>query len=427
MDNKSKQEIGDDARNNESSSQIAPSEENGQPMPGDPKESCPDTADSWDAIGESEQQPRMKVEGEVILVAVRLRPGYIASHYDANGLDLDEGEWVVVNTDHGPEVGRVTERPFTVLLPDREALPKVDHIASTDEINQYGQNLEREKEAWKICEERIAAHNLSMKLVRVESFFDGSKIIFYYSAESRVDFRELVKDLVKALHTRIEMRQIGIRHEAKMVGGIGSCGRQICCVSFLKDFDPISIKMAKAQNLPLNPSKISGLCGRLLCCLTYEYDTYVQLKKEMPTLGKPCQTPVGSGKVIRQNILRQTVTVALPGGGEAEFKACQLDGKKCQVDVNRSTQIGGIVESKEVLSPQKEKKEEDVKKAEKRKNNSQKKKAKSPKREVKKERSEKREKTTQGNNRKRRRRSGNRGRRRSAKKKQPESEGKRDE
>jgi hypothetical protein len=158
-----------------------------------------------------------------------------------------------------------------------------------------------------------------MKLIRVESFFDGSKVVFFYSAENRVDFRELVKDLVKALRTRVEMRQIGIRHEAKMLGGMGSCGRELCCSSYLKGFDPISIKMAKAQNLPLNPSKISGLCGRLLCCLTYEYNTYLALKKELPTLGKPCRTPAGEGKVVRQNILKQTITVALPDGGIADF------------------------------------------------------------------------------------------------------------
>ncbi len=206
------------------------------------------------------------------VAGVRLRPGFAPEHFDAGDLELRDGEWVVVETSHGPEVGQVAGRVIPLLL--ESSLPKVVRIASTEEIKAYGANLDREKRAWEICQELIGNHNLVMKLVRVESFFDGSKIIFYYSADGRVDFRELVKDLVKALHTRIEMRQIGIRHEAKMVGGIGSCGREICCAGFMKTFAPVSIKMAKVQNLPLNPNKISGLCGRLLCCITYEYETY---------------------------------------------------------------------------------------------------------------------------------------------------------
>ncbi len=220
------------------------------------------------AAGPQGAEPQTMVR----LAAVRLRPGLPPAHFDAGELQLREGEWVVVETDHGLEVGQTVGR--VVPIPLALSLPRVLRIASTEEIKGYGANLEREKEAWRICQELIGDHGLEMKLVRVESFFDGSKIVFYYSAEGRVDFRALVKDLVRALHTRIEMRQIGIRHEAKMVGGIGSCGRAICCAGFMKGFAPVSIKMAKTQNLPLNPNKISGLCGRLLCCITYEYASY---------------------------------------------------------------------------------------------------------------------------------------------------------
>ncbi len=268
--------------------------------------------------------PEAKEYEKFRLAAIRLRPGWPLHHYCVpSELAVTDGEWVVVPTDHGEEVGIVCGAPLNVVLAKDAAPPNIIRLASTYEIECYYANLDREKGAWKLCMERIEAHKLSMKLVRVESFFDGSKIIFYYSAEGRVDFRELVKDLVKGLRTRVEMRQIGVRHEAKMTGGLGNCGRPLCCASFLNSFDPISIKMAKAQNLPLNPNKISGLCGRLLCCLTFEFDTYVELAKSIPQMGKQCVTPAGEGKVIRQNILKQTVTVALPEG-EQEFSAEDL-------------------------------------------------------------------------------------------------------
>ncbi len=266
------------------------------------------------------------------VVGVRCRPGWPAEHFDTGALTLSDGEWVVVLTEHGIEVGQVRGMLLEITIPEDKRPPRLERLASTYEIEQYYNNLERERYAWQVCADKIRALGLSMKLVRVESFYNGSKIIFYYSADDRVDFRELVKELVGALKCRVEMRQIGVRHEAKMVGGIGNCGRELCCASFLRTFDPISIRMAKAQNLPLNPNKISGLCGRLLCCLTFEYDTYVELTREMPSLGKACDTPSGEGKVIRQNILRQTVTVALPGGGEEEFSKEDLkrhrEGKK---------------------------------------------------------------------------------------------------
>ena len=158
-----------------------------------------------------------------------------------------------------------------------------------------------------------------MSLISVERLFDGSKVMIYFSADGRIDFRELVKDLVQKFHTRIEMRQIGVRHQAKMVGGLGSCGRQLCCSSFLTHFDPVSIRMAKEQNLSLNPSKISGMCGRLMCCLNYEYAYYEKAKKNIPKTGKKVNTRDGKGKVIRQNVLRKTLTVLLDSGEEKEI------------------------------------------------------------------------------------------------------------
>jgi len=271
-----------------------------------------------------------KDETSIVLIAVRFRPKWPPSHYNAGNVPVMDAEWVVVPTEHGIEVGRVLGRPVVIKMPAKAVPPKVERLASTHEIELYYRNLDREKVARDVCAEHVRILGLSMKIVRVESFFDGSKIVFYYSAEGRVDFRELVKDLVKTLRTRVEMRQIGIRHETKMIGGVGICGREFCCASFLQDFDPVSIKMAKAQNLPLNPSKISGICGRLLCCLTYEYGTYLELAKGMPLLGKLCDTPAGQGKVIRRDILRQTVTVVLPDNTQIEFKISELEQHRLQ-------------------------------------------------------------------------------------------------
>jgi len=287
-----------------------------------------------DALASDHKEPNngkgVEDEASIVLIAVRFRPKWPPFHYNAGNVPVMDAEWVVVPTEHGIEVGQVLGRPVMIKMPV-EAIPtKVERLASTHEIELYYRNLDLEKVARDVCTEYIRSLGLSMKLVRVESFFDGSKIVFYYSAEGRVDFRELVKDLVKTLQTRVEMRQIGIRHETKMIGGIGNCGRELCCASFLQDFDPVSIKMAKKQNLPLNPKKISGICGRLLCCLTYEFETYLELAKDMPSLGKPCDTPAGQGKVVRQDILRQTITVALPDDTQFEFKISELEQYRLQ-------------------------------------------------------------------------------------------------
>ncbi len=277
---------------------------------------------------ESSPESQERGTAPVTLVPVRFRSDRPSVHCDAGGLSLDEGEWVVVPCEQCSEVGQVSGRPLRISIPAGCDIPRIERLATTREIELYYQNIEAEKHARAVCQERIEALGLQMKLVRVESLFDGSKIIFFYSADGRVDFRELVKDLVRTLRTRVEMCQIGIRHEAKMTGGIGSCGRVLCCTSFLKSFDPVSIKMAKVQNLPLNPNKISGFCGRLLCCLTFEYETYKEYARNLPSMGNVCDSPSGEGKVVRRNILKKTVSIATDEHGIVEFSNEELEDFK---------------------------------------------------------------------------------------------------
>ncbi|UFS68961.1 stage 0 sporulation family protein [Geomonas sp. RF6] len=223
---------------------------------------------------------------------------------------LSQGDKVIVETERGKTIGTVVAGPMEVeesLLP--EGVKQVQRLAEPTDLAAAAANHAKEKEAHKFCLARIKERGMDMKLVRVEYLFDGSKAIFYFTADGRVDFRELVKDLAHAFHTRIEMRQIGVRDESKMVGGIGICGRELCCSSYLREFEPVSVKMAKEQNLALNPSKISGQCGRLLCCLSYEYDTYCSLKKGLPKCGKRVQCGCADGEVVKVNVLQQTVTV----------------------------------------------------------------------------------------------------------------------
>jgi cell fate regulator YaaT (PSP1 superfamily) len=185
-----------------------------------------------------------------------------------------------------------------------------------------------EERAYRFCQERIAVRLLPIYLVRVECLFDTSKVVFFFTAPGRVDFRDLVKDLVQEFRTRIELRQIGVRHRAKMVGGLGICGRALCCASFLHDFEPVSVRMAKEQQLSLNPSKISGICGRLMCCLTYEYSTYQEIRRHLPRLGRRVKLPDGEGKVIRYNLIRQTATLEMEEGGEVEVPLAELPGSE---------------------------------------------------------------------------------------------------
>ena len=246
-------------------------------------------------------------------------------HFIPGHFVLKEGDEVIVKTEKGLSLG-IVATPVRKRDPNypRDQLKEVFRLANDNDRQQYKDCLAKEQEAHRFCQERIEERNLPMILVDVERFFDGSKIIFYFYADGRVDFRELVKDLVKKLHTRVELRQIGVRNKAKMIGGVGPCGRELCCATFLKEFHSVSVKMAKEQNLSLNPTKISGVCGRLMCCLKYEYHDYVEMKKGMPKIGKRTMTPEGKGKVVRQNVMEQRVVVALDDGREIEFAASDL-------------------------------------------------------------------------------------------------------
>jgi cell fate regulator YaaT (PSP1 superfamily) len=229
--------------------------------------------------------------------------------------DLKPGELVMAQTDHGLEPAHVVNTgPLLLPLAGKEPITswQIVRRAYQDEIGKFERLQEREKEAFHYCRKLIAKHNLIMKLIRVERFFNGSKIIFYFTAENRVDFRNLVKDLVQEFRTRVEMRQIGVRHETKLIGGLGCCGRELCCASHINNFAPVSIKMAKEQDVPLNPSKISGICNRLLCCLTYEFAAYHRIKKHMPKVGKTIKLEGRFFKIISCNTLEETITVVDP-------------------------------------------------------------------------------------------------------------------
>jgi cell fate regulator YaaT (PSP1 superfamily) len=238
--------------------------------------------------------------------------------FDVNRLTLQKGERVLVESEQGLSFGMVCTDPRPASGSQKPAR-KVIRVANDHDVERFGRNAELEKEVYGFCYTKIKERALPMCLVSVECLFDEHKIMVYFTAEGRVDFRELVKDLVQKFRTRIEMRQIGVRHQAKMVGGLGTCGRHLCCTSFLGGFAPVSIKMAKEQNLSLNPTKISGMCGRLMCCLAYEFDHYEKAKKDLPKVGKKVNTTHGLAKVIRQNIFREKLTVLLESGEEKEI------------------------------------------------------------------------------------------------------------
>ncbi|KHA16271.1 stage 0 sporulation protein [Bacillus anthracis] len=246
------------------------------------------------------------------VVGVRFKKAGKVYYFDPNQFDISENEFVIVETVRGIEYGKVviTKKQVDendVVLP----LKKVIRIANENDRTIVEENKHAAKEAYQVCQQKVVEHNLDMKLVDVEYTFDRNKIIFYFTADGRIDFRELVKDLAAIFRTRIELRQIGVRDEAKMLGGIGPCGRMLCCSTFLGDFEPVSIEMAKDQNLSLNPAKISGLCGRLMCCLKYENDEYEAAKEQLPDLDQRIQTPHGTGRVIGLNILERLIQVEL--------------------------------------------------------------------------------------------------------------------
>jgi cell fate regulator YaaT (PSP1 superfamily) len=240
--------------------------------------------------------------------------------------ELKVGDRLVIRTDDTLALGIVV-----CIFPDIDVelvagkLPTVlERRAADEDLVQEEKNRLLEQRALEFSQNCIDSRQLPIHLVRVECLFDASKIIFFFTAPGRVDFRELVKDLVQEFRTRIELRQIGVRHRAKMVGGLGICGSELCCASFLRDFEPVSVRMAKEQQLSLNPSKISGVCGRLMCCLTYEHPIYQELRRHLPRLGKRVKIPEGEGKIIRYNLIRQTVTLEMEEGQELELSLSQL-------------------------------------------------------------------------------------------------------
>jgi cell fate regulator YaaT (PSP1 superfamily) len=256
-------------------------------------------------------------EETVEVVDIQFRPGQKVYFFDPNGLSLTAGTHVIIDTARGPEFGICAAGNHTIRSKDVVApLRAVLRVASDHDERIVAENRAKEKRAYDICAQKIADHGLDMQLVSAEYAFDGSKILFFFTADERVDFRELVKNLASIFHTRIELRQIGVRDKAKMVGGLGICGRPFCCASFLEDFQPVSIKMAKTQNLSLNPTKISGTCGRLMCCLKYEQEAYEDLIRNSPKVDSFVDTPEGRGTVVELDLLRSRVKVRMEDAPE---------------------------------------------------------------------------------------------------------------
>ena len=279
------------------------------------------------------------------VIGVRFRTAGKIYFFDPLDLEIKRGDHVIVETARGIEFGTVVSGVSEV---DEgkviQPLKPVIRIANQRDMEQAADNKRKEKEAFRICQEKIRKHELEMKLIDAEYTFDNNKVLFYFTADGRIDFRELVKDLAGVFRTRIELRQIGVRDETKMVGGIGICGRPLCCHSYLADFVPVSIKMAKEQNLSLNPTKISGVCGRLMCCLKNEEETYEELNRRLPNVGDPVTTEDGlRGEVQSVNVLRQMVKVVVNTGDEKEIKEYPVEqlqfrrrhGKKDKMDLSR--------------------------------------------------------------------------------------------
>ncbi len=248
----------------------------------------------------------------ITVVGVRFKKAGKIYYFDPDEIEIKKGDKVIVETARGLEFGEVViglrQVPEESIV---APLKKVIRVATEEDLLKNASNKAKQEEALGICLEKVHKHGLPMKLIDVEYTFDNSKIIFYFVADGRIDFRELVKDLAAIFRTRIELRQIGVRDESKVVGGLGPCGRSMCCSSFLGDFEPVSIKMAKEQNLSLNPTKISGVCGRLMCCLNYEQETYVKIRKRLPKPTSIVQTPDGVGEVVENNVLKEYVKVKL--------------------------------------------------------------------------------------------------------------------
>ena len=274
------------------------------------------------------------------IVGIKFKKSRKVYYFDPCGNTLKAGQFVIVETARGVELGEVA-------IPNKEIeensivspLKPIMRVATKDDLAQAEKNKELEKKAFDICFEKIQKHSLDMKLIEVEYTFDQNKILFYFTSEGRVDFRELVKDLAAVFKTRIELRQIGVRDEAKMIGGLGICGRKLCCASYLGNFEPVSIKMAKEQNLSLNPTKISGTCSRLMCCLKYEQDAYEDLLKITPSNGSLVKTPNGKGVVVDVNLLRGKLKVEFKddknGSSYQTFDVSEVETlKSAEIKVN---------------------------------------------------------------------------------------------
>ena len=279
----------------------------------------------------------------VEIIGVRFKSGGKQYYFDPAGLEVQPGPGVIVETSRGLEYGECAQgntqvEEETVVQPLRPLV----RIATEEDEKTVEKNREKEAKAFQICQEKIAAHSLEMKLVEAEYSFEGNKVLFFFTAEGRVDFRALVKDLASTIHARIELRQIGVRDEAKMLGGLGICGRPFCCAQFLDEFQPVSIKMAKTQNLSLNPTKISGTCGRLMCCLKYEQEAYEDLVKHTPKQESFVETPDGAGTVSSVNLLRQQVQVRLDSAPDTP--KCYHNCEICVVRNGKGKRPEGYVE-----------------------------------------------------------------------------------
>ena len=289
----------------------------------------------------------------VKVAGVRFKTVGKVYYFDPDELDVKTGDSVIVETARGMEFGTVTMDVCDVDESEIVApLKKIIRIANEKDHKQHIENVKKKERAMALCQEKIDKHGLVMKLIDVEYTFDNSKVVFYFTADGRVDFRELVKDLAGVFKMRIELRQIGVRDEAKMLGGIGSCGRALCCHSWLSDFEPVSIKMAKVQNLSLNPAKISGICGRLMCCLKYENDIYMEFRKGMPDVGESVKTPDGTAKVVDTNLLERTVKVRLflddkPKGKNSEDNADQDEKLSTDIYTYKKEEIRRIDKHKD--------------------------------------------------------------------------------
>ncbi len=263
------------------------------------------------------------------VIGVNFKEAGKLSYYEIElGVDALPGDQVIVETEQGTEMAEVVIPPEN--MPSTESVSDLKPIirkANEEDLKKRQKLEDLEKEGRYECQQNINKAGLEMKLVDVECLFDESKMIFYFSAESRIDFRQLVKDLASIFKTRIEMRQIGVRDEAKIIGGLGSCGRRLCCNTFLNDFEPVSVKFAKEQNLPLNPFKISGICGRLMCCLRYEYEQYKEFNKKAPKKGSWVQTAHGDGKIVDYNVCREAVVVQIDNGIKYDVPLNEIKGK----------------------------------------------------------------------------------------------------